>query len=53
MSVQPVQKPAEVKTPPTKPVTPPATTQTKPATTKPVVSGSLSAGNLSSRLIAD
>ena len=45
--VQPVQKPAEVKTPPTKPVTPPATTQPKPATTKPVVSGSLSASNLS------
>ncbi|MBG6028928.1 SPOR domain-containing protein [Proteus mirabilis] len=44
---KPVQKPAEVKTPPTKPVTPPATTQPKPATTKPVVSGSLSAGNLS------
>lgn len=38
--VQPVQKPAEVKTPP-------ATTQPKPATTKPVVSGSLSASNLS------
>ncbi|KLU18008.1 hypothetical protein ABE79_14855, partial [Proteus mirabilis] len=45
---KPVQKPAEVKTPPTKPVTPPATTQPKPTTTKPVVSGSLSAGNLSS-----
>lgn len=45
--VQPVQKPAEVKTPPTKPVTPPATTQPKPTTAKPVVSGSLSAGNLS------
>lgn len=45
--VQPVQKPAEIKTPPTKPVTPPATTQSKPAS-KPVVSGSLSAGNLSS-----
>ncbi|WP_109395198.1 SPOR domain-containing protein [Proteus terrae] len=43
---KPVQKPAEVKTPPTKPVTPPATTQPKPTTTKPVVSGSLSAGNL-------
>lgn len=42
---QPVQKP-EVKTPPAKPVTPPTTQSTKPAT-KPVVSGQLSAGNLS------
>ncbi|WP_193017342.1 SPOR domain-containing protein [Proteus sp. FME41] len=46
-ATKPVQKPAEVKTPTIKPVTPPATTQPKP-TTKPVVSGSLSAGNLSS-----